>query len=102
VKLSHLREFITLAETMEYTVAARKLLISQALLSKHIRHLESEFGVTLFNRTTRKVELSEFGALLLPYARDVVDTEREYLAVLARHAVVGGDLLELVEELGTS
>jgi LysR family transcriptional regulator, transcription activator of glutamate synthase operon len=82
--LSYIKEFITLADTMEYMVAAQKLSISQTSLSKHIMHLESELGVLLFNRTTRKMELSEFGAVLLPYARQVVSIEQEYTAVFAQ------------------
>jgi LysR family transcriptional activator of glutamate synthase operon len=89
VKLSYIKEFITLAETRKYRVAAKKLSISQASLSKHIKHVEWELGIPLFNRTTRKMELSEFGALMLPHARQIIDIEQEYMAIFARQGGQG-------------
>ncbi len=60
--------------------AAEELFISQSTLSKHIMALEDEIGVTLFNRTTRKMRISCEGALLLSYAKKIIQLEDEYLA----------------------
>ncbi|MCM1148726.1 MAG: LysR family transcriptional regulator [Butyricicoccus sp.] len=56
-----LKHFLTLAECLNFSVAAEKLYISQPGLSKMISGMESELGVKLFNRNTRKVELTAAG-----------------------------------------
>ena len=73
------REFVVLAQTCNYLQAAEQLFISQSSLSKHIKSLERELGVELFNRTTRRVQLTQQGRTFLPFARKLAsiahDTE---------------------------
>ena len=64
-------------------VAADELFISQSTLSKHILSLEKELGLSLLNRTTRKVQLNQYGAAFLPYAQRVVDADTEFRNKLA-------------------
>ena len=64
-----LNEFLVLARTMNFLAAAEELYVSQATLSKHIKDLEKELGASLFRRTTRRVELTELGILMIPYAQ---------------------------------
>lgn len=80
MKLRYLAEFVALADTGEFLGAARALGIGQASLSKHIRSLEAEFGVPLFLRTTRRVELSPYGAQILPFVRRMLEVEKAYTA----------------------
>ncbi|MCF0230504.1 MAG: LysR family transcriptional regulator, partial [Parasporobacterium sp.] len=61
MKSEHIKEFIVLAEELNYTKAAKKLYISHSSLSKHIAEAERELGVQLFVRTTHAVELTEAG-----------------------------------------
>ncbi len=56
--------FLKVADTLNFTQAADELYISQPALSKCIRQLEEEIGVSLLKRSTRKVELTEGGKLL--------------------------------------
>ena len=63
------REFVVLAQTCNYLQAADQLFISQSTLSKHIKALERGLGVELFNRTTRRVQLTDQGRVFLPFAR---------------------------------
>lgn len=56
--------FLKVAETLNFTVAARELYISQPALSKQIKLLEEELGIKLFKRDTRQVELTEGGKIL--------------------------------------
>lgn len=72
MELRHLRYFITLAETLNYTRAAGILYISQSALSQQIADLERDLGATLFYRTKRTVELTEPGRLFLGEARKVL------------------------------
>lgn len=67
-----------LAETQNFLEAADKLFISQSALSRHLKALEEELGVPLFDRTTRKVSLNRFGQLFLPYAKAISRTRYEY------------------------
>lgn len=71
MNISWLREFIVLAGCCNYLEAAERLFISQSTLSKHIKALEDELGLFLFDRSTRKVQLSRAGEILVPYARNI-------------------------------
>lgn len=77
------REFVVLAQTCNYLQAADQLFISQSSLSKHIKALERELGVELFNRTTRRVQLTEHGRVFLPFARKLASTAHDAQAALA-------------------
>ena len=68
----HLRYFVTVAEEQNFTRAATRLNVAQSALSQQILGLERELGVTLFRRTTRRVELTETGGELLGQARRAV------------------------------
>lgn len=70
-----LREFVVLADTCSYAEAAARLFMGQSSLSKHIKALEEELGMGLFERTSRRVRLSREGELLLPSARALVEAE---------------------------
>lgn len=80
--INYFKEFTVLAETRNYWEASERLYISQSTLSKHIKALEHELGAELFKRTTRKVELTEYGTALLPYAQSIVKIQYDYSTVL--------------------
>jgi DNA-binding transcriptional LysR family regulator len=67
--LRHVRYFVEAATELNFTRAAERLRVTQQSLSTAIRHFEQELGVQLFERTTRKVELTRAGTALLPQAR---------------------------------
>lgn len=54
--------FDRIATTLNFTVAARELHLTQSAVSRQIRALEDELGVRLFHRTTRRISLTEIGA----------------------------------------
>lgn len=78
MEISYFREFVVLAETLNYWEASERLFIGQSSLSKHIKTLEKQLGALLFERTSRKVSLTEFGKLMLPYAQSVAKLQSEY------------------------
>jgi LysR family transcriptional regulator, transcription activator of glutamate synthase operon len=82
MEINQLKEFVVLAQTGNFLEAAEKLYSSQSTLSKHIKNIESELGVPLFDRTTRKVGISKFGQLMLPYALQIIELQDKYTTTL--------------------
>ena len=75
--LRHVRAFVEVAHQASFRRAAEKLFLSQPALTITINHLEELVGFSLFNRTTRRVNLSAEGEYFLPIAeRLVADFDR--------------------------
>jgi DNA-binding transcriptional LysR family regulator len=72
MELRQVEHFRAVVEHGSFTAAARSARIVQSALSTSIRKLERELGAPLFERTTRRVALSEAGRAFLPHARRVL------------------------------
>src|SRR5574344_119655 len=79
MEITYLKEFLKTAEIGNYLAASEELFMSQSSLSKHIQALEKELNVPLFNRTTRKVELTEYGEAFIPICRQIISQYQKYL-----------------------
>ena len=75
VELRQLRMFVAVADEGSFTLAADRLHVVQSAVSAGVRTLERELGATLFDRTTRRVQLSDAGRVLLPQARRLLAAE---------------------------
>lgn len=88
-----LNVFAKTAERLNFAAAARDLKLTRAMVSKHIGDLEDHLGVRLFQRTTRRVSLTEAGRALAARAGAVIDALNETEdAVRELHTVLRGKL----------
>ncbi|HEX9093960.1 MAG TPA: selenium metabolism-associated LysR family transcriptional regulator [Coriobacteriia bacterium] len=94
LNVTQLRAFVSVVEHGSFSEAARVMGLSQPAVTMQIQGLEADLGVTLLERRYRRVEMTEAGRTLLPYARVVLgqlEAAREEIEHLA--GSVGGHLL---------
>ena len=72
MELRHLRYFIAVAEEKSFNKAAARLYISQPPLSRQIKQLEEEIGVTLIDRENRPLKLTEAGEFFYDHAIQIL------------------------------
>jgi DNA-binding transcriptional LysR family regulator len=73
ISLVQLECFIAVAEELHFGAAATRLKMTQPPLSRQIQQLERELATRLFDRTSRRVVLTQAGRALLPNARRIID-----------------------------
>lgn len=93
--ISYFREFVVLAETKNFWATSERLFIGQSFLSKHIKTMEKALGAPLFERTSRKVELTEFGKFMLPYAQSIAKHQYEYETAAFNYLHQGTEILHI-------
>lgn len=72
MELQKLKIFRDLAHEKNFVKTAKLNFLTQPSVSTHLKHLEEELGVRLFERVPRKVELTKEGELLLPYVEEIL------------------------------
>ena len=81
MELRHLRYFVAVAEAGSFLRAASRLRVAQPALSKQIRDLEREVGVSLFERLPRGARLTPAGEQFLPDARNALESAARAVAI---------------------
>ena len=84
MRIEALDYFLEIARTQSFTCASRNLFISQQGLSKAIAALEREIGAPLFQRKGKRVELTNSGQAIFPYARDIVEGSARLRSAVAK------------------
>lgn len=87
LELRHFNYFMAVAEELHYRKAAEKLFISQPGLSRQIKQMEEILGVKLFNRSKKKVSLTEAGQYL-----------KEEVQFILNHLEITKKQLKLIDE----
>lgn len=82
MSLRYLRAFVAIAESGSFAAAGKRLFLTHAAVSMQIKALETEFGVSLFDRSRRPPELTESGKALLPMAVELIRAYDGLTAVL--------------------
>jgi len=72
MELRHLRAVVAIARHGSLTKAGEELFLAQSAVSQQLSRLESELGITIFHRSSRRVEITPEGELVLDYARRVL------------------------------
>jgi DNA-binding transcriptional LysR family regulator len=82
IDLNEIQFFVRVAQDQSFTEAARRLRVPKSTVSRAVRQLETRLGVRLLERTTRRVSLTEVGAVYLSHCRRVMDeAEQADLAI---------------------
>ncbi len=71
---------LSVAQTLSFTQAARRLGLRQSTVSQHVRRLEEATGRQLFSRDTHSVELTEDGEAMLGFARRILEVHEQATA----------------------
>ena len=82
INFQQLQYFLALADELHFWRTSEKMFITQSALSRHIRTIEQELGVRLFERNNRNVKLTKAGEFLRDEFRQLLDDFES----LARHA----------------
>jgi len=86
MELRHLRYFLALAGSLNFTRAAERVHVTQSTLSHQIRQLEEEIGRTLFERVGKRVRLTAAGEAFLSYAQRAMQEIDQGLSELKAEA----------------
>lgn len=96
MELRHLRYFTAVARHLSFSKAAEELHISQPPLSRQIQELERELGASLFDRRTKRVELTKAGAYMKDEAQRILDS----VELMAQNAKSIGDAQTMSLRIG--
>lgn len=92
MELRVLKYFLVVATERNISNAAKILYVSQPALSKQLKNLEEELGVTLFKRGNRNITLTEDGVYFLTKAKEILALVDTTVANLTQENIVGGEI----------
>src|SRR5260221_5176395 len=84
IDLDLLRTFLTVVESGGFTLASKRLHVTQSGITLKIKRLEQQLNCRLFQRTTKPLELSHEGEVVLGYARRLLDLSQEMAERVAK------------------
>lgn len=95
MEIERMNEFVVLAQTCNYQTASEVLFTTSSTLSKHISQMEKELGHQLFNRTTRKVTLTDSGEFFLEKCKQITAIYNDTLLEMNQEATASNNTLTI-------
>lgn len=97
-----LKYFLVMAEEGSLSAAAKKLVVSQPTLSRHLTALEENIGAELFSRTRSGLELTSLGERMLRHAKDMQDEVHAVERLITGHdtSLEGSVVISTIETIG--
>ena len=86
MNLQQLKYFVMVAELLSFSRAAERLFISQPALSRQIKKLENDLGVTLLDRQPNELKLTDTGVFFLEQAKDILQQTQQMIKNIKTHA----------------
>ena len=99
MELRHLNTFRTVATSLSFTRAAAQLGYVQSAVTSHIKALEDELGVQLFDRLGRRIVLTQAGGHLLDYAGKILQLAEEATTVIGGPGEPAGPVIVSAPEM---
>lgn len=99
MNIDHLREFVTFSQYMNFSVAAKKLFLSQPALSSHIKALEKDLGTPLVDRASSS--LTPAGRILANEASELLQMHDDVLDRVRRAPSEDPELVVAADPVGT-
>ena len=91
--ITQLKYTLAVAEFGNFTTASEKCFVTQPTLSMQVQKLEEELGVTIFNRSTKPLQVTEVGEKVLIQARKIVEESSRMNDVISEEkGIIGGTL----------
>ena len=91
--ITQLKYTLAVAEYGNFTTASEKCFVTQPTLSMQVQKLEEELGVTIFNRSTKPLQVTEIGNKVLIQARKIVEESSRMNDVISEEkGIIGGTL----------
>jgi len=91
--LTQLKYTLAVAEYGNFTTASEKCFVTQPTLSMQVQKLEEELGVTIFNRSTKPLQVTDVGEKVLFQARKIVEESSRMNDVISEEkGIIGGTL----------
>lgn len=84
MEITELQAFLAVHDAGSFSEASRKIHLTQPAVSKRVAQLETRLGKPVFDRVGRHIQLTEAGRILLPHARNILDTVRETIQQIDR------------------
>ncbi|MCC8052038.1 MAG: LysR family transcriptional regulator [Clostridiales bacterium] len=94
----YLNEFVVLAGECNYSSAADLLYTSQSTLFKHMKSLENELSITLFNKSGNRIQLSKEGELFLNFSKRYLTMEKKLTNDIAQQKKRNDNVVYLASE----
>ncbi|MDH6234142.1 DNA-binding transcriptional LysR family regulator [Mesorhizobium soli] len=92
MQLRHLRTFVAVADTLNFTRAAERIHLSQSSVTEQVQTLEADIGARLFDRSRKGITLTPAGERLLGYAAELLKLAEEAQSAVTGASDVSGSL----------